>query len=311
MKIAIVGAAGKLGSWFATLLHQHGHELVLVGRRREPLELLATRMDRCVVGQLEDLASTDLVIVSVPMDVVERVIAELGLHVRESQPVIDLSSLKRAPQGAADAHMAHACFLGVHPMFGSGAESLSGHNVILVPDNPSAEALATKVREYVEPLGAHVVSMDVETHDDLMSVVLGLPALVVAAVARSVLAGGRFGMAREVSGTSLEVLASLTESMLCEGSELYGTLLAALPSASEVAGALQDSAAHFARLVETRDRTALIEEFSSLGRQLEQVDHRAGDAYARMYAMLEALKRYPPTPASSSMEAGLLPPADC
>ena len=295
MKIAIVGAAGKLGSWFAALLHQHGHELLLLGRRREPLDLLAGKFDGCVAGEYEDIEDSDLVIISVPLDAVEQVIAQLGPHVRAGQPVIDLSSLKLAPQRAANTHLAHARFLGVHPMFGSGAEGFSGHNVILVPDGPAAEALAVKVREYIEPLGAHVVSMDPSTHDELMAVVLGLPALVVATVARTVLDGSRFGLARDVSGTSLEVLASLTESMLCEGSDLYGTLLAALPSAPEVARALQDSAAHFARLVETRNRSEMIEEFSSLGRQLEQVDHRAGDAYARMYAMLEALKRYPST----------------
>ncbi len=299
MNIAIVGAAGKLGSWFAALLHQHGHELILVGRRRETVERLAGTMDRCVVGEYSDVGKADVVIICVPLHAVETVIKDLGPHVAESQAVLDLSSLKTGPQRAADAHMSHACFLGVHPMFGSGAENLAGHNVILVPDNEAAGALSEKVRRYLEPLGAHVVMMDPQTHDEVMSVVLGLPALAVASVARSVLASGQFGLARDASGTSLEVLMSLTESMLCDGSELYGTLLAALPAAPAVASALQESASHFARMVEERDRSGLIEEFSALGRQLEQIDHRAVDAYARMYAMLEALRRFPAKPPSS------------
>ena len=99
MKIAIVGAAGKMGSWFAAFLHRQGHELILIGRRREPVERLAGGMDRCVVGEYADVGVADLVVISVPLDSVEGVIRELGPFVRQSQPVIDLSSLKTAPQG--------------------------------------------------------------------------------------------------------------------------------------------------------------------------------------------------------------------
>ncbi|MBN1153260.1 MAG: prephenate dehydrogenase/arogenate dehydrogenase family protein, partial [Dehalococcoidia bacterium] len=153
-----------------------------------------------------------------------------------------------------------------------------------------------RVQRYLEPHGAHVVTMDPATHDEVMSVVLGLPALVVGIVARTALASGRFALAREVSGTSLEVLVSLTESMLCEGSELYGTLLTGLPDAPGVASGLCDSAAHFARLVESGNRDVLIAELAALGGELEKLDHRAANAYARMYAMLEALKRFPSGP---------------
>ena len=293
MKIAIVGATGKMGGWFAAFLHAQKADLVLIGRRRDAVEKLAGSMDRCSAGEYKDVSDVDVVIVSVPLNAVETVISDLGPYVRPSQPVIDLSSLKGAPQRAAETYMPDACFLGVHPMFGSGADGFAGHNVILTPSGAPAEALAARVRAYVEPHGAHVVTMDPKTHDEVMSLVLGLPALVVASVARTLLTSGQFGLAREVSGTSLEVLLSLTESMLCEGSELYGTLLSTLPTAPAVAGALQESAAHFTALVEVGDRSALIGELSALGRQLEQLDHRAVDAYGRMYAMLEALKRFP------------------
>ncbi len=293
MKIAIIGASGKMGSWFAAFLHRQGHELVLVGRRREALERIARTMPGAMVGGYQEVCEADLVMISVPLDAVESVLRDLAPHVQPNQAVIDVSSVKTAPQRAADEHMPHACFLGVHPMFGPGADGWRGHNVILTPVGEAASALATKVKAYLEPFGAHVVQMDPETHDEVMAVVLGLPALVVALVARTALGTGHFALAREVSGTSLEVLVSLTESMLCEGSELYGTLLAGLPDAADVARRLEESAAHFKGLVELGSRTAMIDEFAALGSELEKVDHRAADAYARMYAMLEALKRFP------------------
>jgi len=311
MKTAIVGAGGKMGSWIAAFLQRQGHELVLIGRRREPLERLSRSLDRSLLGGYADVATADLVIVSVPLNVVGEVLQQLGTHLRAGQRVIDLSSVKMEPQRAAEACLPQACFLGVHPMFGSGADSWAGHNVILTPARDDAAAFAARVKDYLEPYGAHVVVMDPATHDEVMSVVLGLPALVVAVVARTALCSGHFALAREVSGTSLEVLVSLTESMLCEGSELYGTLLSGLPHAPTVAAGVEQSAAHFSALVAQGDRKGLIREFSALGRELELLDHRAENAYARMYAMLEALKRFPSTGVAGATEAGPRPHEAC
>jgi prephenate dehydrogenase len=311
MNIAIVGAAGKMGSWFAALLHGQGHDLLLVDARRDEVERLADSMRRCRVAQPADAGGADVVIIAVPVDAVEPAMRELSPHVRKGQAVIDLSSIKGAPQRAAERHIPQAVFLGMHPMFGAGAESLSGHNVVLTPDDEQSRELAAKVQRYIEPQGAHVVTMTPDRHDEVMAVVLLIPALVVAVVARTILCTGRLAEAREVSGTSLEVLMALTESMLGVGSDLYSTLLAAFPTAPSVASALESSAAHFSHLVRDSDRAGLLEEFSTLGRELGSVDQRAGDAYERMYAMLEALQRYPTTPRRQAGAEDPQPPSTC
>ena len=311
MNVAIVGAAGKMGSWVAALLHKHGHDLLLVDMRRDEVERLAGSMERSRVAQPADVGAADMVIIAVPVDAVEPAMRELSPYVCRGQSVIDLSSLKVAPQRAAERHIPQAVFLGVHPMFGSGAESLSGHNVVLAPADEQSRELAARVQRYVEPLGAHVVTMTPDTHDEVMAVVLLVPALVVAVVARTIVGTGRLAEAREVSGTSLEVLMALTESMLGEGSVLYSALLAAFPTAPSVASALESSAAHFSSLVRDGDRAGLFEEFSALGRELGSVDDRAGHAYERMYAMLEALQRHPTTPRPKAGAEGQPPPSEC
>ena len=295
MKIAIIGAAGRMGQWFATFLQSHGHELLLIGAHKDKVARLASTMERCSAGEIADVAETDVIITAVPLDAVESVMRELATYVRDRHAVIDLSSLKVAPQQAADRYLSHATYLGVHPMFGAGADSLSGHNVILAPANASARRLAARVMHYIEPYGPHIVTMPPDTHDEVMAIVLGLPALVVAAVARTIVGTGLLTEARGVSGTSLEVLMALTDSMLSEGSNLYSTLLAALPTAPDVAEALESNMAHFTTLVKTRARTEMRAEFSTLGQKLAAADNREGNPYDRMYAMLEALQRYPAT----------------
>ena len=150
-------------------------------------------------------------------------------------------------------------------MFGPGAESLQGHNVILAPVGGDAARLANEVGSWCSGRGAIVRTMDPEGHDQLMSIVLGLPAITVAAVARTILKTSKLREAREMSGTSLQVLLALTESMMCQGSELYSMLLEALPDAPALAEAMGRSISHYGELIAARDREALRAEFTQLG----------------------------------------------
>jgi prephenate dehydrogenase len=293
VKIAVVGAAGKMGSWFCRLLHSCNYDLLLIGRRREPLEALAGELRGSVVAAPGDVRGADATLISVAFDQVENAMRDVSPYVRIAQPVIDISSLKVRPQRLAEQHLACSTYLGVHPMFGPGAESLQGHNVILAPVGGDAARLANEVGSWCSGRGAIVRTMDPEGHDQLMSIVLGLPAFTVAAVARTILKTSKLREAREMSGTSLQVLLALTESMMCQGSELYSMLLEALPDAPALAEAMGRSISHYGELIAARDREALRAEFTQLGNGLTAADRAAEDAYEHMYAMLEALKKYP------------------
>jgi len=294
VKIAVVGAAGRMGSWFCRLLHSSKYELLLIGRRQEPLVALSQELSgSSVVASVKDVGNADAVLISVAFDNVVNAMRDLSPHVRVAQPVIDISSLKVKPQRLAEEHLACATYLGVHPMFGPGAESLQGHNVILAPVGGDAARLANEVGSWCSGRGAVVRTMGPESHDQLMSIVLGLPAITVAAVARTVLETSKLREAREMSGTSLQVLLALTESMMCQGSELYSMLLESLPDAPDLAEAMGRSITHYGKLIAARDREALRAEFTQLGNGLTAADRAAEDAYEHMYAMLEALKKYP------------------
>lgn len=293
MRVAIVGASGRMGGWFSRLLHSSGYDVMLVGRRLEPLQAMAAELPGSSVGNTSDVGQADAVLIAVSFDHVEDVMCAMSPHVRVSQPVVDISSLKVKPQRLAEKYLACATYLGVHPMFGSGAESLEGHNIILAPVGGAASRLARQIGSWCSGQGAIVRTMDPEAHDELMSIVLGLPAITVAAVARTILKTGKLRQAREMSGTSLQVLLALTESMMCQGSELYSMLLESLPAAPELADEMGRSLSHYGEMIAGRDREGLRAEFSELGSGLTEADHAAEEAYQHMYAMLEALKRYP------------------
>ncbi len=293
MKLAIVGATGKLGGWVASFLSSQGHEVLLLGRRRDALNDVTARIANSRAAEVAHLGEADGIIIAVPLDAVDDVMERIGPYVRTGQVVVDLSSLKCGPLEAASRHIPQAVFLGVHPMFGSGAVSLAGHNVILTPTDDTTLALAQRVKSRIESFGARVYTMDPSEHDELMSVVLGLPALAVAAVAKTIIDSGRLAEARDVSGTSLELLMALTESMLCQGNDLYSMLLSALPASPRLSAGFTASAAHFAKMCERRDRAALHNEMVAMAQRLAESNHTASDAYDRMYAMLEALQRFP------------------
>ena len=65
----------------------------------------------------EAAAAADVTIISVPIDLTEQVIAEVGPHVPEHALLMDVTSLKEAPVAAMLAST-RASVVGTHPMFG-------------------------------------------------------------------------------------------------------------------------------------------------------------------------------------------------
>jgi len=65
--------------------------------------------------------------------------------------------------------------LGTHPVFGPGSNGVKHKAYILTPTNPAEKSLHKNSRTGCSERKAHVFVMSPKKHDELMSVVLGLP----------------------------------------------------------------------------------------------------------------------------------------
>lgn len=174
MKVLIIGGTGDMGQWFAPFFKEHGYEVVVWGRsgrvdvaQRMGVEF-ATDLDR-------EIHDSDIVIVSVPIDITSRVIAETAPKMKPGSLLMDFTSLKVKPiEAMIENAPENVELLGTHPMFGPSIPSLHGQIVIMTPVENRCQKWYPVIRSLFEDNGAHIEVIDAKEHDRLVSVVQGL-----------------------------------------------------------------------------------------------------------------------------------------
>jgi len=174
MKMLIIGGTGEMGQWFTRFSREHGFEVVVWGSsgRIDVAERMgvefAPDLDRAV-------RESDVVVVSVPIDITADVIAETAPKMKAGSLLMDLTSLKVKP---IEAMMKYAPpdveILGTHPMFGPSIPSLHGQIVIMTPVHGRCEKWFPVIRSLFEGNGAHIEVIDAKEHDSFGSVGQGL-----------------------------------------------------------------------------------------------------------------------------------------
>ncbi len=287
MKIAIIGGAGKMGRWFARFLLQEGKEVAICGRDETKLRQAARQLGVAFASPEAAVKAADMVLLSVPPDSFEDAVRQISPHIKPGQMVLDITSVKAFPVDIMHKHLKKCVVLGTHPMFGPGAESIAHQNFILTPTNAEEEALAQKVKKYLETRAARVALMTPEEHDEIMSVVLGLAHFIALVSGDALLSSGRMEKIGALGGTTYKMLLTLVESVVAEDAALYASLQMNLPQAAAVAELFVQKAHERAGVVAQKDRDGFVRKMSELRRGLEQFDPGFGKAYERMYRLIE------------------------
>jgi prephenate dehydrogenase len=289
MKVAIIGA-GKMGRWFAKFFLEQGMSVVVSDKDQDKLARMREELKVETASNVEAVKSADKVLVCVPIENFENVIAEIHTYIRPEQTVMDICSVKEHPLKIMHKYIKNGAVLGTHPMFGPGVKSIKNQNFVLTPTNVKEKELAEEFGNWLKEKGAKVFVMSPREHDELMSVVLGLPYFLSLATCDTIISYGRFSDAQKVSGASYKFLLTLIEAIASEDAEFSTSLQMNLPENDKVARLLLIKAAEWLELINKRDRKAFVDKVKHLKNDLANMDPSYLKAYEAMHKMLEALK---------------------
>jgi prephenate dehydrogenase len=225
----------------------------------------------------------------VPIEAFEGVVAGIGPQVSAGQAVIDVTSTKTAPVDAMHRHIKSGTALGAHPLFGPGARSISGKNVVLTPTTVAEAALAEKVKKYLEARGARVFLMTPGQHDETMSLVLGLSHFIALVSADTLLDAGYLRPMEAAGSSTYRVLLTLIESVVSEDPQLYASIQMNLPGVKKFEGMFRDRAGEWADLVASGRREEFARRMAALKERLAEVAPDFERSYEDLYRMLEGL----------------------
>jgi len=240
-----------MGRFFQGVFLEAGFEVIVSGRTT-PL------------SNREVAERSDLVMVSVPIRKTVAVIREIAPFMREEQVLCDLTSLKAGPVQAMLASKAEV--IGMHPMFGPGAQSLKNQTIIITPARCREETLQ-RLLEIFQGQGACITIATLEEHDRMMAVVQGLNHFSTLCMADTI---RRLGMdvqaTLDYTSPIYRIQMGLIGRILAQDAGLYGDILELNPKVPEVLAAFEESARMLRGIVDAKDPAAFADFFGQNSR---------------------------------------------
>ncbi|MFZ2071865.1 MAG: prephenate dehydrogenase/arogenate dehydrogenase family protein [Halobacteriota archaeon] len=182
VKVTILGGAGGMGSWFACFFKDNGADVWIVDKsdntetiaKELGVQFVNTDISNLETGAIkDDIVNTDILLLSVPIDLTGRVIERLGSVMRKGSLLMDITSVKKVPVELMSRYTDEGVeVLGTHPLYGPSAKSMRGQTVIFVPLRKGP--LYERVYGLFERNGAKIVILTAEEHDEIMAVIQGL-----------------------------------------------------------------------------------------------------------------------------------------
>jgi len=156
-RIVVIGGAGKLGMLFVRMFRLSGYQVDILEQ-----------------GDWDNadalFANAGLVVVSVPINLTETIIAKLS-RLPKDCVLADITSIKNKPlQAMLNAHQGPV--VGLHPMFGPDVGNLA-KQVIVCCDGRAKEQYQWLL-EQMQIWGARIYDVDAKQHDEAMTLIQAL-----------------------------------------------------------------------------------------------------------------------------------------
>jgi prephenate dehydrogenase len=287
MRVAILGA-GKMGVWFAKFFLAEGYSVVVADRKKEKLSKLKKELAVETADFAEAVKDADRVLICMSISAFEEVVKKISPAVRDGQIVMDICSIKDLPVKTMHKYLKGSLVLGVHPVFGPGSTTIENKTFVLTPTTREEEAFAEEFKKWLETKKARVFIMPPQKHDQLMSVVLGLPHFLGLVACDTLLEQADYPETKDVAGTTYRMLFTLAEVAALENPELFASLQLSLPELEEIESSFIEKANEWLNLIKQKDRAAITSKMEQLKSKLMKASSDYEKSYEIMYKMLEA-----------------------
>ncbi len=253
VKILILGGTGETGRWFAMFYKTHGFDVAVWGinQRKD----IAEELDVKFAGDLDsEIKTSDIVMISVPIDITEKIIKEIAPKMSPRSLLMDITSIKTTPMQAMLRYApADVEILGTHPMFGPSIPYIRGQTVIFTLIEERCSTWFPVIKNLYEESGAHIEIMDAREHDKVMAVVQGLTHFACISIG-SVFRELEFDVAnsRKFMSPMYDIMLDLVGRILAQNPYLYA-MIQMNPEVADVHKAYIAECSSMAEIVKNRD----------------------------------------------------------
>jgi prephenate dehydrogenase len=283
LKVAVIGASGGMGSFFARYFLERGDEV----RGSDPSRERAGGAHIATFGtNAEAVKGCEVTVLAVPIDGTVKVAKELVGKMKPGSTLVEISSVKAQTLPALRKLVGKRVnLLSIHPLFGPALESTKGMKVAVIAGRGRTDGPETSLASRLFP-DARIIPMSLSEHDRSMAVVLSLTHLlnvVYAGTASRFLTPEEF---MRVSTPNSSMQLTLAEAVLAQDAGLSFAIQAGNPFSKAVARAALRELKSVLSMIEGSDRRAFDRHFSKLAKRYK-TDKRAGAVIREIYSAAE------------------------
>jgi prephenate dehydrogenase len=219
-QVSIIGAGGKMGSWFLRYFSEKSKTKVLaydtnVLWKPPSHATLCTNVDSCV-------SKADLVLVCVPITSAPSVIKDCAISMKSGAVLAEISSIKTKTFLVLKKYSNKILPLCIHPMFGPGASSIRDTRILLIPvknKKTESDMVSSLMR------GSEILVLPTaQVHDKYMAIILGLTYFVNMVLAK-ILSKEDILYLEKISGTFFGIQLLLVQGILSDDPNLIVSII--------------------------------------------------------------------------------------
>jgi chorismate mutase/prephenate dehydrogenase len=258
--VAVIGGRGGMGRCMSDLFADLGHAVMIADLDTD-------------LSPTEAAGAADVVVISVPIEVTEQVIRNLGPLVRPDALLMDVTSVKTAPMRAM-MESTPASVIGSHPLFGPSVHSLQGQRIVLTPGR--GDEWQAWLESMLRARGLSIKHATPQEHDRAMAVIQVLTHFATEVMGRA-LADLAVSIDETLDYTSPVYLMELlmTARHFAQSPDLYASIQMSNPMTSQVTETFVRAAAAHRDAVIANDRRAVAAVFQRVRAFLGDFTDRA------------------------------------
>jgi prephenate dehydrogenase len=281
-QVAIIGAAGRMGSWFTSYFVQHGLEVLAYDIDDKKLNKRARKV-RVQNSITACVRQADLVLVCVPVQNTPQIIKECTKSMKDNAVIAEISSVKKKTFVALKNAPHNLQPLCIHPMFGPGASKTGVVRVLLIPVRNEKKEM--EVAKGIFENAKVMLMTDAKQHDKAIAIILGLTYFANIVFAKLMIASDNISMLKQVSGTTFGLQSLIAESILTEEPDLVIALIGENVYSQRYIQQFIKEATELARLSISKDRIRLMRKLNSVKSNIQKTQD-LNESYHRMYKIL-------------------------
>jgi len=283
--IAIIGAGGRMGSWFVEYLLTKKNFNIKV--YDQTIDSIKKRHNLTIESSFTScVKDSDIVILCVPLRVIPKMIKDCSNIMKPNSVIIDIASIKNKSYKSLSKIKDYILPICIHPMFGPGASQNTNLKILFIPTRDHQREI-----KFVIDLFPNFNILSLENsiqHDRIMAVVLGLNHYINIVFA-DIIGSQKYKNLEFYSGSTFKIQCIVSESILTDDPVLLNSLLMDNPFVKKEIKNLNKKFLNYYQIINEKEDKKLINHLNTIKFSLEK-HHDLNSSYKKMYKLIKSLE---------------------